>query len=95
MEVEDSQASLEEAPISPFPADPRFASEAQFDLVVQGNSINKVAQDGDRIRCVSLAAPPTRLTVGHIPRYNSLRRDSAAREFSHGTSGSAFSRPDG
>lgn len=56
MEVEDSQASLEEAPISPFPADPRFASEAQFDLVVQGNSINKVAQDGDRIRCVSLAA---------------------------------------
>ena len=56
MEIEENQTALEDVPISPFPADQRFPSEAQFDLVVRGNSINRLAHDGDRIRCVSMEA---------------------------------------
>lgn len=66
MELDENIASLEEAPISPFPADPRYPSEAQFDLVVRGNSINRVAHDGDRIRCVSVTA------TGVVPREHDL-----------------------
>jgi len=39
---------------SPFPPDPRFPREGQFDLIIQGSSINRFARDGERIRCVSV-----------------------------------------
>lgn len=36
------------------PADPRYPATAQYDLVVRGSSIDRVARDGDRLRCVDL-----------------------------------------
>lgn len=39
---------------SAFPPDPRFPIESQFDLVVEGSSINRFAQEGDIIRCVDI-----------------------------------------
>jgi lambda repressor-like predicted transcriptional regulator len=44
---------LEKRPASPFPPDPRYPIEAQFDLVVRGESLNRFARDGDLLRCVS------------------------------------------
>lgn len=41
---------------SPFPADPAFPVEAQYDFTVGGASINKIAQPGDNLRCVDLQA---------------------------------------
>ncbi len=38
------------------PADVRYPAEAQFDLLVRGDSINRIARDGDYLRCVSLDA---------------------------------------
>lgn len=42
----------EDHPASVFPPDPRFPIAAQFDLIVEGTSLNKFAQPGDRLRCV-------------------------------------------
>jgi hypothetical protein len=39
---------------SPFPPDPDYPVDAQFDLVVRGTSINRAARDGERLRCVDL-----------------------------------------
>lgn len=39
---------------SPFPPDPNYAADAQFDLIVCGNSINRFARDGERLRCVDI-----------------------------------------
>lgn len=41
---------------TPLPADTRFPPEQQFDLVVRGSSINKIARDGDYLRCVLIDA---------------------------------------
>lgn len=41
---------------SPFPADPAYPVEAQYDFTVGGASINKIAQPGDNLRCVDLQA---------------------------------------
>lgn len=38
---------------SPFPVDPRYPAEAQFDLIVQGTSVDRFARDGQRLRCIS------------------------------------------
>jgi len=43
---------------SPFPADPRFPIEAQFDLIVRGTSINRFAPEGHRLRCVAVDSYP-------------------------------------
>lgn len=37
---------------APFPPDPRYLMDAQYDLVVRGESLNQFAQDGMNIRCV-------------------------------------------
>lgn len=37
---------------APFPPDPRYPVEAQFDLVVRGESLNLFARDGEMVRCV-------------------------------------------
>lgn len=39
---------------SPFPPDPNFPVDAQFDLIVRGSSINRFARDGERVRCVDV-----------------------------------------
>lgn len=39
---------------SPFPPDPRYPVETQYDLIVRGTSINRVAMDGYRLRCVDV-----------------------------------------
>lgn len=56
IDVETEQREPTEDDISPFPPDPRFPSDAQFDLVVRGTSLNRFARDGQRIRCVKLEA---------------------------------------
>lgn len=40
------------------PADPRFPATDQFDLVVRGTSINRLARDGDHLRCLRIASDP-------------------------------------
>ncbi len=46
----------ESARPSPFPADPAYSVEAQYDFTVGGASINKIAQAGYNLRCVDLQA---------------------------------------
>lgn len=54
--VEEAMAIAEaDAPVSVFPADPRYPIAAQYDLTVRGTSLNKVARDGDMLRCVDIA----------------------------------------
>lgn len=38
----------------PFPPDPRYPIESQFDLIVEGSSLNRIAQNGSRLRCIDL-----------------------------------------
>jgi len=45
---------FEQSEQSPFPPDPNYPASAQFDLIVRGNSINRFARDGERLRCVRL-----------------------------------------
>ena len=45
---------ISRSPKSPFPADPRYPQDAQYDLTVRGSSIDRVARDGDLLRCVDL-----------------------------------------
>lgn len=51
---QEAEMDLSNLPISPFPPDPLYPIRSQFDLVVQGTSIDRFARDGDRIRCVKL-----------------------------------------
>lgn len=44
--------NMRKFPVSPFPIDPRYPVEQQFDLIVEGDSINNFAQDGELLRCV-------------------------------------------
>lgn len=39
---------------SPFPPDPAYPVESQYDFTVGGSSFNKIAQSGDTLRCVDL-----------------------------------------
>lgn len=63
---EIEQVSLEQCPVSPFPPDPSYPLEAQFDLVVEGNSINKFARDGEIVRCVDIASTGVELVDGDL-----------------------------
>lgn len=38
----------------PFPVDPRFPASDQFDLLVEGTSIDRIATDGALIRCLRI-----------------------------------------
>ncbi len=46
------------------PIDPRFTTEHQFDVKVQGNGFNKYASDGSFLRCVNVAALKTDIQDG-------------------------------
>lgn len=48
-------------PRSDFPPDPRFSLEAQYDIEVEGSSLDRVARPGERLRCVDVAK--TRVAV--------------------------------
>jgi len=41
-------------PDSPFPPDPQYPIAAQYDLIVEGNSINRFARDGEILRCLDI-----------------------------------------
>lgn len=51
----EQEANDFEAEPSPFPPDPLYPAESQYDLIVRGNSINRFARDGERLRVVDLA----------------------------------------
>lgn len=60
-EVETSQwdwNAVRHFPASPFPPDPQYPLAAQYDLRVDGPSVNRFARDGDYIRCVDLRKAP-------------------------------------
>jgi hypothetical protein len=48
--------SGENSQSSPFPPDPTYPVEAQYDFTVSGASFNKIAQAGDNLRCVDMKA---------------------------------------
>ncbi len=50
----------------PHPPDPRFPPEAQFDLVVEGSSLDKLANEGDLIRCVDIERGRVEIRNGDI-----------------------------
>lgn len=50
----------------PQPLDPRFPPEAQFDLIVEGSSLNKLAREGDLIRCVDIERGRVKIENGDI-----------------------------
>lgn len=53
-------------PLSPLPADPRYPVAAQFDLMVEGSSINRFAQDGQYLRCVDLMGGGVEVEEGDL-----------------------------
>lgn len=53
--VEETMSlSMADAVESVFPADPRYPIDAQYDLVVRGTSIDKIAREGDLLRCIDV-----------------------------------------
>lgn len=50
----------------PDPQDPRFPAEAQFDLVVEGSSLDKLARQGDLIRCLDVDVAEVEISDGDI-----------------------------
>lgn len=60
----------------PEPSDPRFPSEAQFDLVVEGSSLNKLAREGDLIRCVDIERGGIKIENGDIVVIERSRGDA-------------------
>lgn len=53
VELPPEDSELDE---SPFPPDAHYPTRAQYDLIVQGNSINRFARDGERLRVVDIDA---------------------------------------
>lgn len=51
---------------NPFPPDPRFPVAAQFDLIVSGTSLNKVAAEGARLRCVDIMEAGVEIRNGDL-----------------------------
>lgn len=49
-----------------FPPDSRFPIEAQFDLSVHGESLNRFAQDGDFLRCLDLDLANAKIRDGDL-----------------------------
>jgi phage repressor protein C with HTH and peptisase S24 domain len=67
-----------------FAADPNYPLEAHFDLIVENNSLNRFARNGDRIRCVDINIARIDVEDGDlvvIERHNGggLREVSAKR----------------
>ncbi|MGJ0505917.1 MAG: hypothetical protein ACR652_02035 [Methylocystis sp.] len=52
--------------INPDAPDPRFPAEAQFDLRVEGSSVDKLAREGELLRCVDVDGAGLRVATGDI-----------------------------
>lgn len=50
--------------LSPIPFDPRYPRRSQYDLCVEGNSINRFARDGALLRCVDIVGPGIEIRDG-------------------------------
>ena len=66
IEIGVTEDEMSEHPASKFPPDPRYPLAAQFDLIVEGTSINKFAGPGEILRCVDV------VTAGVEIRENDL-----------------------
>jgi len=66
-------SSGNDAARSPFPPDPLYSLEAQFDLLVEGESANKFARDGDYVRCVDVGRAGIELRDGDLVVVERLR----------------------
>jgi hypothetical protein len=42
--------------INPFPPDPRYPEQSQFDLIVEDSSVDRFAVAGSRLRCLEVSA---------------------------------------
>ncbi|WP_424362806.1 hypothetical protein [Methylocystis parvus] len=60
--------------ICPNAPDPRFPPDAQFDLVVEGSSLDKLAREGELLRCVDVSSAS--VASGDIVVIERLRGDS-------------------
>lgn len=72
---EIEQMAFDSFPDSPFPPDPQYPNSAQFDLVVEGNSINRFAPDGDVLRCVDINKAEVDLADGDLVVVRKLDAD--------------------
>lgn len=60
---------------SPFPTDTRYPAAAQFDLIVRGTSINRIARDGDHLRCVDVVMAGIEVAGGELVIVRRTRDD--------------------
>lgn len=60
--------------IRPVAPDPRFPEETQFDLLVEGSSLDKLARQGELLRCVEIDS--VSLASGDIVVIERRRGDS-------------------
>lgn len=67
----------DEKPASPFLPDPRWPSDKQFALRVEGESINRVARDGDLIAVVAIEALENPPANGALVIVEEARDDGA------------------
>lgn len=67
----------DEMPISHLPPDPRWPAEFQYDVVVKGTSLNRVARDGDYLRCVDIAKAGIEIRDGDLVVARRTRGDLA------------------
>lgn len=54
LEVKGSDRLPQTMAVSLLPPDPRYPVSAQFDLIVEGTSINRFAKEGQYLRCVDI-----------------------------------------
>lgn len=67
----------DEKPPSPFLPDPRWPADKQFALRVEGESINRIARDGDLIAVVAIEALEKPLANGALVIVEEARDDGA------------------
>jgi transcriptional regulator with XRE-family HTH domain len=67
----------DEKPASPFLADPRWPADRQFALRVEGESINRIARDGDLIAVVAVEALETPPATDALVIVEEARDDGA------------------
>lgn len=77
IQVDETDLQYEQ---SPFPADPRFPVEAQYDLIVRGTSIDRFASPGERLRCVDITQAEIDVHDGDLVIVQRTRMDGAMIE---------------
>lgn len=84
----EAEEHVDEPLYDPVPVqpDPRWPFEEQFGLVVRGNSLNRVAIDGDILACVNLTAvgrepTPDEIVIVEMRRFAGFLRQRTAKRF--------------